>query len=192
MATEGEAAGGRTVEVATRLTCRLLFSFARVPDFAAAAAEEAKAAGDDPHAFELARLAYELKERKSLAAEQAARAELVGSKRSAVASRAELVEGIEGHVSSIEQATVPLQRELGLTLTRRVRTHNEASALPGPLRAGESLATLSLSLSLSLSLFCIFLSYLFFISRSRSLCMCVCVCVCVCVRARVCSSLRAP
>eukprot|EP00899_Mesostigma_viride_P004832 jgi/Mesvir1/1434/Mv14429-RA.1 len=109
---------------------------APVEEFARDAPEELKGASlasGDPHKLMLARLTYELQQRKSLCARlaelKARRAALVDG----IGAKRRFHEALPGQLKALKKATAPMQQELGMPISAAAKSQRLAELLPSPL-----------------------------------------------------------
>ncbi|CAM6091968.1 unnamed protein product [Calypogeia fissa] len=100
------------------------------------ASEELKAdptLREDPHKLNLQRLNFELHQRKELCKQREqldARKKLL---QESIANRRKFLSSLPSHLKALKKASLPVQQQLGILHTKRVKQHQLAELLPPPL-----------------------------------------------------------
>ncbi|KAL2608415.1 hypothetical protein R1flu_026988 [Riccia fluitans] len=88
---------------------------------------------DDPHKLMLQRLNFELHQRKELCKHQEALEARKKMLQESIANRRKFLSSLPSHLKALKKASLPVQQQLGILHTKRVKQHQLAELLPPPL-----------------------------------------------------------
>lgn len=105
-------------------------------DFFATAPEDIKGkalANDSAHDLMLKRLTFELFQRKELCKQHEKLEQQKRSLLETIANRKKFISSLPSHLKSLKKASLPVQQQLGILHTKKLKQHNAAELLPPPL-----------------------------------------------------------
>ncbi|BBN18525.1 THO complex subunit 5 [Marchantia polymorpha subsp. ruderalis] len=88
---------------------------------------------EDPHKLMLQRLNFELHQRKELCKHQEVLEARKKMLQESIANRRKFLSSLPGHLKALKKASLPVQQQLGILHTKRVKQHQLAELLPPPL-----------------------------------------------------------
>ncbi|XP_057853680.1 THO complex subunit 5A isoform X3 [Cryptomeria japonica] len=88
---------------------------------------------DDPHKRMLQRLNFELFQRKELCKQWEELEQRKKILQDTIANRKKFISSLPSHLKSLKKASLPVQQQLGILHTKRMKQHHLAELLPAPL-----------------------------------------------------------